>query len=252
MNNKVINITLLVLIVLFVSFRITSACNQMEKNKESGVSTIEPPASYFGVIPCADCPGIEYRIYLEEDQFMVFRIYQDRSQEPFLEKGTWSVSSDSLSLTSADGETTSTFLYEDDRLVVLDQEKNRVSGATAEMYLLSKESEMTSILNRHQQLREEGVLFSASGNEPFWNVRIHHGGEAVYRTPMREESGTVTQTSSDNGATLWHVDFDEDFIITTQNLPCQDSMSGFQFTHTVTVQTDSEAQLIGCGRYLND
>lgn len=252
MSNKVINITLLVLIVLFVSFRITSACNQMEKNKDRGESAIEIPASYSGVIPCADCPGIEYRLYLEEDQFTEFKTYMDRNPEPFVASGTWSVISDSLSLISADGETISTFLYDGDTITMLDQEMNRVSGPTAEMYIFNKDSEMTSILNRHQQLREEAVLFTASGNEPFWSVRINQNGDVVYQTPEIKESGTISQTNSEDDTMIWHSEFDENFIITSQHAPCQDSMSGFQFTHTVSVQKGSDTLLTGCGRYLTD
>ncbi len=252
MSNKVINITLLVLIVLFVSFRITSACNQMDKNQQSVESAMELPASYSGVIPCADCPAIEYRLYLEEDQFTEFRTYMDRNPEPFVASGTWSVSSDSLSLTSADGESISTFLYDGDSITMLDQEMNRVSGPTAEMYILNKDLEMTSILNRHQQLRQEGVLLTASGNEPFWSVRINQNGDVIFQTPEMEESGTISQTNSENGTMIWHADIDENYIITSQSTPCKDSMSGFQFTHTVSVQKGLNSQLTGCGRYLTD
>lgn len=249
MSNKVINITLLLLIVLFVSFRITTACNQMNQEKEA--STIDLPVSYSGIIPCADCPGIEYRLNIEQDQFTEFRLYQDRSDEPFIEIGKWSFRDDTLYITSDDGKTVNTFLYGSNTITMLDQNNEQINGNTADMYVLSIDQESTSILNRHQEFRGKGVVFVASGNEPFWSIRINEADEVIYQTPGTEMAGTLVEETNQDQDNFWRVGFDDKEVdITSQRTPCKDTMSGFQFTEAVTLQISDSEQLTGCGRFL--
>lgn len=50
------------------------------------------PATYTGVLPCADCPGIEYHLDLFPDRaYYLRRVYQDRPDGQFDEIGAWEV-----------------------------------------------------------------------------------------------------------------------------------------------------------------
>lgn len=59
-----------------------SAASPREETKES---------IYFGVIPCADCPGINYTLILKQDgTYTESMIYQERNDDkPFVTEGTW-------------------------------------------------------------------------------------------------------------------------------------------------------------------
>jgi uncharacterized lipoprotein YbaY/heat shock protein HslJ len=58
------------------------------------------PATFEGVIPCADCPGIRQRIVLQADgRFQSRMTYLERNRS-FDEAGTWAVAGSTLVLTS--------------------------------------------------------------------------------------------------------------------------------------------------------
>ncbi len=50
------------------------------------------PATYTGVLPCADCPGIEHHLDLFPDRaYYLRRVYQGKHDRPFDEIGAWEV-----------------------------------------------------------------------------------------------------------------------------------------------------------------
>jgi len=58
------------------------------------------PATFEGVIPCADCPGIRQRIVLQKDgRFRSRMTYLERSRH-FDEAGTWAIEGNTLVLTA--------------------------------------------------------------------------------------------------------------------------------------------------------
>ncbi len=62
------------------------------------------PATFSGVTPCADCPGIEETLTLRGDGlFLLRRIYQDKSANPFIEHGRCAREGNKLVLTNASG-----------------------------------------------------------------------------------------------------------------------------------------------------
>lgn len=60
------------------------------------------PATFGGITPCADCPGIEETLTLRNDGlFLLRRLYQEKSVTPFVEHGRWAVDENKLVLTNA-------------------------------------------------------------------------------------------------------------------------------------------------------
>lgn len=58
-----------------------------------------PPGIFVGLLPCADCPGIEYQLELFADGAYYLRTtYQDRAGGPFDDIGSWLQSSDGATL----------------------------------------------------------------------------------------------------------------------------------------------------------
>lgn len=108
-------------------------CNHAE------VTTVKPtqPAeltpmqqSWRGVLPCADCEGIETSLFLEKDGTWVMNErYQGVSREPssFGSYGTWARTADKLVLTDSQGEK-SYYRAKGDKLEMLDREGNPIES----------------------------------------------------------------------------------------------------------------------------
>ena len=79
--------------------------------------------SWRGILPCADCEGIETSLFLEKDGTWVMNEhYQDARREPssFASYGSWARTADKLVLTNSKGEK-SYFRAKGDKLEMLDR-----------------------------------------------------------------------------------------------------------------------------------
>ncbi len=57
------------------------------------------PATFQGLLPCADCPGIDYQLDLFDDgAFYLGMTYRDRGDAAFYDIGTWSIEPDGRTL----------------------------------------------------------------------------------------------------------------------------------------------------------
>lgn len=249
MGNKTVNIIIVVLLVLFISFRLSVACDELNRDRTPPADLSESeqidnlPLSFTGTVPCDGCPDTEVHLHIEEDCFELLEwdLSDDLPSEP--KKGHWVLSGDTLTIYSTELEPHAQFLFSEDRVNPID----RYNGTR--LYLNADES---SIRKRHAELREEGVDFLASGNEPFWNVQIRFGRSVTVRTPedewqagrpQSEENDYLTFYRASDGSTDFEISIAEDF--------CRDSMSGFLFTHTVTLKIGDGTEMRGCGRFLS-
>jgi uncharacterized lipoprotein NlpE involved in copper resistance len=96
---------------------------------------------YKGVIPCADCVGIETEVILNEDMSFVMRTkYLGKGdQKIFEEKGTfvWDKTGSIVSLKGIN-ETPIQYKVAENKLIQLDMEGNTISGSLADNYILTK------------------------------------------------------------------------------------------------------------------
>jgi copper homeostasis protein (lipoprotein) len=90
------------------------------------------PASFAGVLPCADCPGIDYRLYLSPDHyFSLTNTYLDRDTDGGRESsGRWSLSEDGGTLSLDSGSESSQFFSVESKNVLrmLDREGNAIES----------------------------------------------------------------------------------------------------------------------------
>ena len=101
-------------------------------------TSLDYQGTYAGTLPAADCPGIETRLTLKKDgTFDLHMKYIDRDAE-FDEKGVFSVKENLLTLTQLDDGSEEYYKVEENRLRMLDAEKQPVTGALAENYVLQK------------------------------------------------------------------------------------------------------------------
>jgi heat shock protein HslJ len=95
---------------------------------------------YQGVVPCADCQGIETRITLKSDgMFLRSLKYLGKDPNAFFDQGnfTWDASGSKITLTGENGET-QIYQVGENVLFHLDKEGNRITGDLADNYKLMK------------------------------------------------------------------------------------------------------------------
>jgi len=62
------------------------------------------PATFTGLLPCADCPGVRYHLNIFANRsFFLRAVYIDRGGRPFDDIGTWSLGTDRRTLTLRGG-----------------------------------------------------------------------------------------------------------------------------------------------------
>lgn len=128
-KNKFINIGILLLLVIFISFRINVACNQLDKKPDNPSSSIlNIPSDFEAVLPCASCPGIEYKLTLTENRFIESNVYIDRSDQPVEIDGIWEIQSDSLFLLKDNERIHKRFIISNHSLILLDNEGDRIAS----------------------------------------------------------------------------------------------------------------------------
>jgi len=105
-------------------------------------TSVDWEGTYFGVVPCADCPGIETRITLNNDEtYHIGWEYQDKDDEVFQLSGTfqWDADGGIITLGGLDEALfPNRYRVGENRLFQLDKEGNVVTGDLATNYILNK------------------------------------------------------------------------------------------------------------------
>jgi uncharacterized lipoprotein NlpE involved in copper resistance len=98
--------------------------------------------TYSGIVPCADCEGIETTITLNQDlTFSIKTKYLGKSDKAFENTGkfTWNEKGTTITLVSLTDSASQYFVGEN-TLTQLDIEGNKILGNLAEKYMLKKET----------------------------------------------------------------------------------------------------------------
>ncbi|QLN18030.1 envelope stress response activation lipoprotein NlpE [Escherichia coli] len=124
---------------IVTAMAVISLFTLMGCNNRAEVDTLSPaqaaelkpmPQSWRGVLPCADCEGIETSLFLEKDGTWVMNErYLGAREEPssFASYGTWARTADKLVLTDSKGEK-SYYRAKGDALEMLDREGNPIES----------------------------------------------------------------------------------------------------------------------------
>ena len=96
---------------------------------------------YTGVIPCADCGGIETTLELRADgTYSLTEIYKDKKDGRFESSGKFQWDAANACITVGEGEDLISYIVEGDHLIMLDQDGHRVTGELADHYVLTKQA----------------------------------------------------------------------------------------------------------------
>lgn len=94
--------------------------------------------TYEGTLPAADCPGIRTTLTLNPDSTYALHMKYINRDAEFDETGIFTVKENLLTLTQLDDGSEEYYKVEENRLRMLDAEKQPVTGALAENYVLQK------------------------------------------------------------------------------------------------------------------
>lgn len=95
--------------------------------------------TYKGVLPCASCPGIETTLVLNQDHtFSKTSFYLEKGDQPFVEKGTYSIQKNRITLSGTE-DGPHQYLVGENFIKQLDAEGKEIEGSLADHYLLIKE-----------------------------------------------------------------------------------------------------------------
>ncbi|MDH8701268.1 copper homeostasis protein (lipoprotein) [Dysgonomonadaceae bacterium PH5-43] len=159
-----------------------AACKQ--KNAEETIATADTSqnsldwkGTYVGVMPCADCEGINISITLNEDNsYKMERVYLTAERETFSTEGTfaWDEQGSVITLETTEAETyPSVIKVAENKLVLLDKEGKEVAGELAENYILTKLDE--NLIEKYWKLTElegEPIVYKGEGaKEAFITLR---------------------------------------------------------------------------------
>lgn len=113
--------------------------NPVIDNAHNSKNSLEWYGSYTGVIPCADCPGINIQITLNEDEtYQLSYQYIDSKSTPesFSGKFTWDETGNTITLDIKD--IPPYYKVGENKLIQLDMEGNPITGELADNYILTK------------------------------------------------------------------------------------------------------------------
>ena len=132
----------------------TTAQTQAAANYEAATPTIDSEhnaqtsldwaGEYIGLLPCADCSGIQTKLVLNQDNtYELTEQYQDKGDgKAFESKGSFQFDANNTSVIELDktGDNRKYFVAEG-YLKALDMEGNEITGDLADKYELKKEAE---------------------------------------------------------------------------------------------------------------
>ncbi len=137
------SLTLLSVLALFSGYSPAYAENAESKDKDAhhAHNSLDWPGIYFGSLPCADCVGIKTSLALNKNgSYMLITQYLGKSEREFVEKGkfTWGEKANTIVLTPKNGATAQQYLVDENVLIQLDSNGNRIAGKQAERYILRR------------------------------------------------------------------------------------------------------------------
>ncbi|MCA0934415.1 copper resistance protein NlpE N-terminal domain-containing protein [Vibrio alginolyticus] len=109
-------------------------------NEHNENNALDWSGTYLGTIPCADCPGIDISITLNQDgTYKLEQTYQDRDTAPLTSEGQfiWNESKDTITLTNE--QVPNQYFVGEDVLMKLDMHGEIVTGELSANYNLFKE-----------------------------------------------------------------------------------------------------------------
>lgn len=130
--------------LVVLSILCVSGCSNEDPDQRHLI-TEELPISYSGTLPCADCPGIDYRLNLFADNSYYLQLhYQDSGDNStFYQLGQWQQHTGQLRLLSDEPQQTAFQIEKDGSIRLLDQEYGPINSLLN--YQLQRDPEFQAV-----------------------------------------------------------------------------------------------------------
>lgn len=232
-------------------FALLFACEQPKALPDGLADT------YYGVLPCADCPGIYYELQLNEDfTYSETRFYQESDGDTIRTSGKFEIQQDSIVALKADSAENAgwKFKFSQGELKLLNQNGKEIESELADHFLLK-----TTKPKKAEVKAEPSKIFKATGTEPFWLLKIDSEKDSIHFEPM---DGTpikeAISLSTDMGEEWRYETSSENELlkVSVVKTTCQNDMSGELFPYQVSVtfkttEMQESKTYTGCGEFLN-
>ncbi len=133
-----------------------SSDNKKDEMPDNSRTSLDWNGVYRGILPCADCEGIETEIKINADlSYRMSSKYLGKNEEAFKENGTftWDEAGSKITLENADSTAvTNRYLVGENMLFMLDADGNKIEGELKEKYQFKK------------------VLFDNTISEKYWKL----------------------------------------------------------------------------------
>ncbi|MDR2084821.1 MAG: copper resistance protein NlpE [Bacteroidales bacterium] len=118
----------------------TSTKTEVKSDSHTSQNSLDYAGIYEGMIPCADCEGIEVVITIDnQGNYTKKMVYLGKEpNNVFTSKGKfiWNDEGNKITFDSEDG--VEMYLVGENRLFMLDQDGNRIPGEHADMYIIEQ------------------------------------------------------------------------------------------------------------------
>ena len=187
------NILIAILIVVSASCQTqkTASTNQLNEEMDkpdlahTSENSLDWDGIYRGVLPCADCEGIQTTVYLDKNlSFKIKTLYLGKSDSTHEISGkiSWNEKGNTITLTPTDRGQPTQYLVGEGLLTQLDGQGNKITGDNASRHLLSKSN--YEILEKYWKLvelngrdvtvdstfvREPHIIFKSGNNRMIGN-----------------------------------------------------------------------------------
>lgn len=124
----------------------TAKKNTIVDDSHSAKNSIDYVGTYIGILPCADCHGLETELTINENStFSIKTKYQGKGDKIYMQKGhfAWNKKGNTIILTDVKNGANQYFVGEN-TLTQLDIYGNKITGSLADEYILSKKSKNNS------------------------------------------------------------------------------------------------------------
>jgi heat shock protein HslJ/uncharacterized membrane protein len=215
--------------------------------------------SYYGYLPCSDCPGIYYELHLDADLTYTEIIrYDGSTSEPKITENRYRFTRDSeIILRKDEKDGMSHFSIKNGTLELLGPAGEKIETGFPERYILTGD--------KHEHVAEAftGKGFRASGHEPFWTSEIDFYNTIRFSTPAAEgfdfTAKYIEPETSGHSAPLKFTakSKDGEFHVTINRKECLDSRSDQRYPYSVYIgarrsHRESFRKFEGCGEYLGN
>lgn len=236
--------------------------------QESSAIAESITGTYQGMLPCADCEKISYRLVLKADgSYASHSTYIGRSERAFEASGTYTLRQDGIVVLDKKDDGMNYFKKHPDGLLMLDRHAQEIYGALAGRYILTSmpQDPQQPVEGQSQDflynLWAKGIDFYARGNEPFWSLDMDFDKQFQFSAlnDLKLNTPPTKGVMSGDGRNIqYHLNTESaDLIVSASTQACTDTMSGERFDYKVEVEIRPGAaktyrNFSGCGNYVPD